>query len=88
MLAFIIPGAPGWAELLIVAGIFLLLFGANRLPSLMRNMGRSVNEFKAGLTDRPNKKDDATDDATDDAVGHAAEDSGAVATHRTEEKVS
>ena len=40
-------------ELLILAGVLLLLFGASRLPSLMRNMGRSVNEFKQGLRDQP-----------------------------------
>lgn len=40
-------------EMLILAAILLLLFGASRLPSLMRNMGRSVNEFKQGLRDEP-----------------------------------
>jgi len=57
MLAFI-TGMPGYVELLIVAGLFLLLFGANRLPSMMRSMGRSVNEFKAGLSDKPGEKID------------------------------
>ncbi len=41
-------GMPGHFELLIVAFIILLLFG-NRLPSLMRSLGRGVVEFKAGL---------------------------------------
>jgi sec-independent protein translocase protein TatA len=40
-------------ELLIVLGIFVLLFGAARLPALMRSLGRSVNEFKHGLRDEP-----------------------------------
>lgn len=43
-------------ELLIVAGIFVLLFGSSRLPGLMRNMGRSINEFKAGMSDKPNER--------------------------------
>ncbi len=43
----------GTHELLIVAGVFVLLFGSAKLPKLMRNMGRSVNEFKAGMTDKP-----------------------------------
>ena len=43
----------GTPELLILAAVLMLLFGATRLPSLMRNMGRSVNEFKQGLRDEP-----------------------------------
>ena len=41
-------GLPGHLELLIIAGIILLLFG-NRLPSVMRNMGRGIVEFKKGV---------------------------------------
>ncbi len=41
-------GPPGMVELLVVAMIFLLLFG-NRLPSVMRSMGRGIVEFKKGV---------------------------------------
>ena len=37
----------GW-EWLIVLGIMLLLFG-NRLPGVMRSMGKSIVEFKKGV---------------------------------------
>ena len=47
LFAFI--GMPGPMELLIIAGIFLLLFGG-RLPSVMRNLGRGVVEFKKGIS--------------------------------------
>ena len=46
---------PGTTEMIIIAALFMLLFGATRLPSLMRNMGRSVTEFKQGLKDDPLK---------------------------------
>lgn len=48
----------GGQEMLIVAAVFLLLFGGAKLPSLMRNMGRSINEFKAGMNDKPSGLDD------------------------------
>lgn len=38
----------GHWELLIVAVVVLLLFG-NRLPSVMRSLGRGVVEFKKGV---------------------------------------
>ena len=43
----------GQMELIILVGAFLLLFGGAKLPSLMRNMGRSVNEFKQGIKEIP-----------------------------------
>lgn len=45
MLAFSFPGGSEWIIILIVA---LLVFGP-RLPSVMRSLGRSINEFKKGL---------------------------------------
>ena len=41
-------GPPGLPELLIVAAIILLLFG-NRLPGVMRSLGRGIVEFKKGV---------------------------------------
>ena len=39
----------GHAELMIVAFVSLLIFG-NRLPSVMRSLGKSVTEFKKGIS--------------------------------------
>ena len=35
-------------ELMIVAGVILLLFG-NRLPKVMRSLGQGIVEFKRGV---------------------------------------
>jgi len=39
----------GMTELMIIAFISLLVFG-NRLPSVMRSLGKSVTEFKKGIS--------------------------------------
>jgi sec-independent protein translocase protein TatA len=42
-------GSLGPFELIIVGVVLLLLFG-NRLPSVMRSLGRGVVEFKKGVS--------------------------------------
>lgn len=44
----LIGWAPGPVELIIIGVVVLLLFG-NRLPSVMRSLGRGVIEFKKGV---------------------------------------
>ena len=41
-------GMLGTQELMIVLVIFLLLFGAKRLPQLAKGLGSSMREFKRG----------------------------------------
>ncbi|MFN6138421.1 MAG: twin-arginine translocase TatA/TatE family subunit [Planctomycetota bacterium] len=41
----------GWNEMMIFLVVAVLLFGSSRLPSLMRNLGRSAIEFKKGMRD-------------------------------------
>jgi sec-independent protein translocase protein TatA len=38
-------------ELIIVLVILLLLFGSTRLPQLAKGMGKSIREFKKGVSD-------------------------------------
>jgi sec-independent protein translocase protein TatA len=44
-------GMPGLPEMMIFLVVVLVLFGGAKLPSLMRNLGRSANEFKRGMSD-------------------------------------
>jgi sec-independent protein translocase protein TatA len=39
----------GPAEIIIILAVFLLLFGAKKLPELARSLGRSSTEFRKGL---------------------------------------
>ncbi|MDO5554631.1 MAG: twin-arginine translocase TatA/TatE family subunit [Planctomycetia bacterium] len=55
--------SPGPIQLLIVAGIALLLFG-DRLPHVMRSLGRSVTEFKKGVNGITEEVDGALEDAS------------------------
>ncbi len=58
----------GTQELLIFMVIVLIIFGSARLPSLMRNLGRSANEFKAGMRDPvgDDEKESAADEQKKD----------------------
>lgn len=56
-------GLPGHFELLIFLVIVLLLFG-NRLPSVMRSMGRGIVEFKKGVQGIEEDIDGAVNAAT------------------------
>ena len=63
LLAFAVPlgfiGMPGPMELMMIMGIILLLFGGSKLPSLMRNLGRSAVEFKKGVQGVEDEVNDA-----------------------------
>lgn len=41
---------PGPSELLVIALLLLVFFGAKRLPELGRSLGSGIKEFKKGLT--------------------------------------
>lgn len=51
MICFL-PGM-GISEWLLVVILVLLLFGAPRIPQLMRGMGEGIKEFKKGMKDEP-----------------------------------
>lgn len=40
----------GWPEIILIFAVFILLFGAKKLPELARSMGKSIKEFKKATT--------------------------------------
>jgi sec-independent protein translocase protein TatA len=44
-------GNIGFTEILLIAVVVLLLFGAKRLPEIGASMGKSITAFKRGLSD-------------------------------------
>lgn len=39
----------GTGEIILIVLVFLLLFGAKRIPELMKSMGKGVKNFKEGM---------------------------------------
>lgn len=59
----------GPTELIIVLVIFVLLFGAKKLPELGGSIGKGIKNFKRGIDDASEEDEDAehvaaTDDPT------------------------
>ena len=53
----------GTTELLLIAGVALLIFGGKKVPELMKGLGKGVQSFKQGMKepieeDKPQKVTD------------------------------
>ena len=70
----------GPLELVIVLGIVLLIFGPKRLPSLGRQLGAGMREFKDSIT----SKSDDDDEDEDKDTGAASRANAAAALGRPE----
>lgn len=65
-LAFVsMPSGPEW---LIIAFVFLLLFGAKKLPELARSIGRSLGEFRKAKIEFEREIQRAADEADREAA--------------------
>ena len=62
--------APGVPELVIIGLIFVLLFGAKKLPELGGAIGKSIKSFKQGVDD--GKEDEAAEDSKASADAESA----------------
>jgi len=69
---------PGPMEIAIIGVVALLIFG-RRLPEIARNVGKSLTEFKKGLHEAKEVKDDLADDVRevkDDVIKEAKNAAG------------
>jgi len=57
----------GTTELMLIAGIALLLFGGKKLPEMMRGLGQGVSEFKKGTREIEEPINDVKEAITDAA---------------------
>jgi sec-independent protein translocase protein TatA len=58
----ILISMPGPLELLLILLVVLLLFGARRLPEIVRGTGEAIKEFKKSISgDKDHKKDSDSD---------------------------
>lgn len=55
-------GNLGTGELIIILVIILLLFGAKKIPDLMKGLGRGVRSFKEGMNEVKNDIEAPADD--------------------------
>jgi sec-independent protein translocase protein TatA len=45
-------GNIGTLELLVIAGVLILLFGSKKIPELVRALRDSISEFRGGLKEK------------------------------------
>ncbi len=50
-------GRLGWAEILVIVVLLLILFGHSKIPGMMKNLADGINVFKRELK-QPTKKAD------------------------------
>ncbi len=69
---------PGPLELIVIGGVALLIFG-RKLPEIARNIGKSLIEFKKGMKEVEETKDDLVKDVNEvkrDIVNEAKDATG------------
>ena len=65
----------GTTELLLIAGVALLIFGGKKVPELMKGLGKGVKSFKQGMNEP--LQEEKPEEVTDEAQAEPKENDGA-----------
>jgi sec-independent protein translocase protein TatA len=71
-------GIPGGPELLVILGIAILLFGADKLPKLARSSGQAMGEFQKGRAELERELRESASEAPDSSDEDRHRDDDAV----------
>lgn len=55
-------GKFGFTELALILAIALVIFGPSKLPEIGKSLGKALNEFKSGVNQDKEKKEETEDD--------------------------
>lgn len=58
-------GRFGWAEILVIVVLVLILFGHNKIPGMMKNLADGINIFKKEIKDTKAKENIADKKSAD-----------------------
>jgi len=61
----VLLGMFGTQEIIIIAIVLILMFGAKKIPQLMRGMGSGIKEFKDGMKEGENDADNKEQEKLD-----------------------
>jgi sec-independent protein translocase protein TatA len=75
-------GSIGWTEILVIALIAVLLFGAGRIADIGKGLGQGIKNFKEGIKDAGDSDDEDEEEEVKPAKKKVAKSSD-----KTEKKV-
>lgn len=64
----------GTTELLLIAGVALLIFGGKKVPELMKGLGKGVQSFKQGMNEPLDPNEPKPEEMVDEAQAEPKED--------------
>ena len=67
----------GTTELLLIAGVALLIFGGKKVPELMKGLGKGVQSFKQGMNEPLDSSEPKPEEMVDEAQAEPKENEGA-----------